>query len=97
MTGAALAETRGRVSGPSGATARHGTLPSILESKIRSMNINRYRFKTFQLKCAPRKNWTRVFTNFANSRRGCDPVVREPQCLKDLRIGACIALIKLTN
>jgi formate hydrogenlyase transcriptional activator len=44
--GAALAETRGRVSGPSGAAAKLGIPPSTLESKIRSMNINKYRFKT---------------------------------------------------
>ena len=45
MIGAALAETRGRVSGPSGAAAKLGIPPSTLESKIRSMNINKYRFK----------------------------------------------------
>ena len=43
--GAALAETRGRVSGPYGAAAKLGIPPSTLESKIRSMNINKYRFK----------------------------------------------------
>ncbi len=42
---AVLAETRGRVAGPSGAAARLGIPPSTLESKIRSMNINKYRFK----------------------------------------------------
>jgi DNA-binding NtrC family response regulator len=45
MIGAALAETRGRVSGPSGAAAKLGIPPSTLESKIRAMNINKYRFK----------------------------------------------------
>jgi DNA-binding NtrC family response regulator len=45
LIGAALAETRGRVSGPSGAAAKLGIPPSTLESKIRSMNINKYRFK----------------------------------------------------
>ena len=45
--GEALAESRGRVSGPSGAAARLGIPPSTLESKIRSMNINKYRFKAF--------------------------------------------------
>ena len=44
--GAALAETRGRVSGPAGAAAKLGIPPSTLESKIRSMNIDKYRFKT---------------------------------------------------
>ena len=47
MIGAALAQTRGRVSGPSGAAAKLGIPPSTLESKIRSMNINKYRFKAF--------------------------------------------------
>ncbi len=42
---AALAEARGRVSGSSGAAARLGIPPSTLESKIRSMNINKYSFK----------------------------------------------------
>ena len=42
---AALAETRGRVSGPSGAAAKLGIPPSTLESKIRSMHINKYSFK----------------------------------------------------
>src|SRR5271157_2818614 len=45
MIGAALAETRGRVSGPSGAAAKLGIPPSTLESKIRAMNINKYHFK----------------------------------------------------
>jgi formate hydrogenlyase transcriptional activator len=45
MIGAALAETRGRVSGPSGAAAKLGLPPSTLESKIRSMHINKYSFK----------------------------------------------------
>jgi len=45
MIGAALAETRGRVSGPSGAAAILGIPPSTLESKIRSMHINKYSFK----------------------------------------------------
>jgi DNA-binding NtrC family response regulator len=47
MIGAALAKTRGRVSGPWGAAAKLGIPPSTLESKIRSMNINKYEFKAF--------------------------------------------------
>ena len=43
---AALAETRGRVSGASGAAAKLGIPPSTLDSKIRSLKINRHRFKT---------------------------------------------------
>jgi formate hydrogenlyase transcriptional activator len=42
---AALAETRGRVAGPSGAAAKLGLPPSTLESKIRSLKINKHRFK----------------------------------------------------
>jgi DNA-binding NtrC family response regulator len=45
MIDAALAETRGRVSGPLGAATKLGLPPSTLESKIRSMNINKYSFK----------------------------------------------------
>jgi formate hydrogenlyase transcriptional activator len=46
MIEAALRESRGRVFGPSGAAAKLGMPPSTLESKIRSMNINKYRFKS---------------------------------------------------
>jgi formate hydrogenlyase transcriptional activator len=46
IIGAALAAAKGRVSGPSGAAAKLGIPPSTLESKIRSMNINKYSFKT---------------------------------------------------
>jgi formate hydrogenlyase transcriptional activator len=46
MIDAALAEARGRVSGPSGAAARLGIPASTLESRIRSMNINKYTYKT---------------------------------------------------
>jgi len=42
---AALAATHGRVSGPSGAAAKLGLPPSTLESKIRSLRINKHRFK----------------------------------------------------
>jgi formate hydrogenlyase transcriptional activator len=42
----ALAGSGGRVSGPSGAAAKLGIPPSTLESKIRSLKINKYRFKT---------------------------------------------------
>jgi formate hydrogenlyase transcriptional activator len=42
---AALAEARGRVSGPLGAAAKLGIPPSTLESKIRAMNIDKYQFR----------------------------------------------------
>jgi formate hydrogenlyase transcriptional activator len=45
MIEAALAETKGRVSGPSGAAAKLGIPPSTLDSKIKSLNIDKDRFK----------------------------------------------------
>ena len=42
---AALRESKGRVFGPSGAAARLGIARSTLESKIRSLKINKNRFK----------------------------------------------------
>jgi formate hydrogenlyase transcriptional activator len=49
---AALRETGGRVSGPSGAAAKLGIHRSTLDSKIRSLKINAHHFKT----AAPPKN-----------------------------------------
>ena len=46
MIEAALKETRGRVSGPAGAAVRLGIPRSTLESKIRSLKINKNRFRT---------------------------------------------------
>jgi formate hydrogenlyase transcriptional activator len=46
MIEAALAETQGRVSGPSGAAAKLGLPRSTLESKIRSLGLNKNHFKT---------------------------------------------------
>ena len=46
MIEAALSETGGRVSGPSGAAAKLGIPGSTLESKIKSLRINKNRFKT---------------------------------------------------
>jgi PAS domain S-box-containing protein len=43
---AALAETQGRVSGPFGAAIQLGMPASTLESKIRTLKINKYRFKS---------------------------------------------------
>jgi len=45
MIEAALRESQGRVYGPSGAAAKLGIAHSTLESKIRSLNINKNRFK----------------------------------------------------
>jgi transcriptional regulator with GAF, ATPase, and Fis domain len=46
---AALSESGGRVYGPSGAAAKLGMPRSTLESKIRSLKINKNRFKTADL------------------------------------------------
>ena len=45
MIEAALAETRGRVSGPSGAAAKLRVPPSTLESRIKASKINKHQFK----------------------------------------------------
>jgi len=42
---AALAATRGRVSGPSGAAAKLGIPPSTLETRIKALKINKVQFK----------------------------------------------------
>jgi PAS domain S-box-containing protein len=43
---AALANSQGRVSGPSGAAVKLGIPPSTLDSKIKALKINKHRFKT---------------------------------------------------
>jgi transcriptional regulator with PAS, ATPase and Fis domain len=42
----ALAQTRGRVSGPSGAARKLGIPPTTLESRIRTLKINKHRFRS---------------------------------------------------
>jgi formate hydrogenlyase transcriptional activator len=42
---AALAETRGRISGPTGAAIRLGVPRTTLEYKIKSLHINKYRYR----------------------------------------------------
>ena len=46
MIEAALSESRGRVSGPSGAATKLGLPSTTLESRIRSLKINKHRFKS---------------------------------------------------
>jgi formate hydrogenlyase transcriptional activator len=46
MIEAALRESQGRVFGPSGAAAKLGIARSTLESKIRSLKIDKNRFKS---------------------------------------------------
>jgi formate hydrogenlyase transcriptional activator len=65
IIGAALAEARGRVSGPLGAAAKLGIPPSTLESKIRSMNINKYRFKA----CSSRALRSGIQDRFSRTSR----------------------------
>jgi formate hydrogenlyase transcriptional activator len=48
MIEAALAESRGRISGPAGAAARLGLPARTLDSKIKRLKINKYRFKASQ-------------------------------------------------
>ncbi len=43
---AALAECKGRVSGPAGAAAKLGMPPSTLDSKIRALKVDKHRFYT---------------------------------------------------
>ena len=43
---AALAQTRGRISGPTGAAAKLGVPGSTLEAKIKRLGIDKYRFKS---------------------------------------------------
>ena len=45
MIEAALAETHGRISGPSGAATKLGLPARTLDSKIKRLRINKYRFK----------------------------------------------------
>jgi formate hydrogenlyase transcriptional activator len=42
----ALRDSKGLVSGPGGAAAKLGLPRQTLESKIRKLRINRYRYKT---------------------------------------------------
>src|SRR5262249_20043775 len=51
MIETALAETSGRVSGPSGAAVRLGLKSSTLESKIKALNINKHAFKSYLGEC----------------------------------------------
>jgi formate hydrogenlyase transcriptional activator len=46
MIEAALAESRGRISGPAGAAAKLAIPRQTLESKIASLGINKHQFKT---------------------------------------------------
>ncbi len=46
MIEAALKESRGRIFGPTGAAAKLGIPRSTLESKIRSLKIDKNRFRT---------------------------------------------------
>jgi len=45
MIEAALAESHGRISGPTGAAANLGLPTRTLDSKVKRLGINKYRFK----------------------------------------------------
>lgn len=72
MIDAALAEAGGRVSGPSGAAAILGIPASTLESKIRSLNINKYSFKSARLAVSRSDEIHRGLREFANGFDFCD-------------------------
>lgn len=46
MIEAALADCRGRIAGPSGAAVKLGIPRQTLESKIKTLGIDKHRFKT---------------------------------------------------
>ena len=48
MIEGALAESEGRISGPAGAAAKLGLPAQTLDSKIKRLKINKYRFKARQ-------------------------------------------------
>jgi formate hydrogenlyase transcriptional activator len=50
---AALAQSHGRVSGPTGAAAKLGVPTTTLDSKIKRLGIDKYRFKS-QMSQLPR-------------------------------------------
>jgi len=69
---AALAEAEGRVSGPSGAAAILGIPASTLESKIRSLNINKHSFKMVNADSSRSAEIRRGLREFANGLSFCD-------------------------
>jgi hypothetical protein len=75
MIDAALAEAEGRVSGPSGAAAILGIPASTLESKIRSLNINKHCFKTVNLSSNHSAEIPRGLREFTNGLDFCDDSV----------------------
>jgi formate hydrogenlyase transcriptional activator len=75
MIDAALAEAEGRVSGPSGAAAILGIPPSTLESKIRSLNINKYSFKSARNALSRPDDIHRGLREFTNGLDFCDDSV----------------------
>jgi formate hydrogenlyase transcriptional activator len=72
MIDAALAEAEGRVSGPSGAAAILGIPASTLESKIRSLNINKYSFKSARNDLSRADEIHRGVREFTNGLDFCD-------------------------
>jgi formate hydrogenlyase transcriptional activator len=89
IIGAALAESRGRVSGPSGAAAKLGVPPSTLESKIRSMNINKYSYRAAAENRHGSSQSSRIHGGIAGSE------TFDVEHVEELTNGACIAVTKL--
>jgi formate hydrogenlyase transcriptional activator len=75
MIDAALAEAEGRVSGPSGAAAILGIPASTLESKIRSLNIDKYSFKSARNASTRPDEIHRGLREFTNGLDLCDDSV----------------------
>jgi formate hydrogenlyase transcriptional activator len=72
MIDAALTEAEGRVSGPSGAAAILGIPASTLESKIRSLNIDKYSFKSSRNALSRPDEIHRGLREFTNGLDLCD-------------------------
>ena len=62
---AALAETKGRVSGPLGAAAKLRIPPSTLETRIKASNIDKRRFKYGWPCPLSKKEWDRTVSVFS--------------------------------
>jgi len=93
MIEAALRETGGQVSGSSGAAAKLGIHRSTLESKIQSLKIDKYRFKsagTLERRIAAplvRIHRPQHFAGiFGNCRKSDTPVITKYFVTNNLRL-----------
>jgi formate hydrogenlyase transcriptional activator len=77
MIKAALAESHGRISGPKGAAARLGLPARTLDSKIKRLGINKYRFKSTTGWLIGRLTVLGIQRKLAISR-GCEKIASSP-------------------